>query len=118
MLNAEALEAQKEREVQLIAANQKISAAEELHLSTARDTKERADATFLSQMQAEVRHRAATHPHPHPHPGQVSHRAASKAEADATGAALAETIAGERASEKLDQDAKQAACLGLGLGLG
>ena len=48
----------------------------------------------------------------------MSHRAASKAEADATGAALAETIAGERASEKLDQDAKQAACLGLGLGLG
>ena len=80
--------------MQLIAANQKISAAEELHLSVARDSKERADATFLSQMQAEVRatspyispyisplylpflsqmqaevrHRAATHPNPNPNP--------------------------------------------------
>ena len=89
VLNAEALSALKEREVQLVSANEKISAADELHLSMARDSKASADASFLSQMQAEV-----------------SSRAATKAQTDATGAALAETIAGVRANEKLSDDAK------------
>ena len=94
VLNAEALEALKEREVQLVSANEKITAADELHLSMARDSKASADASFLSQMQAEV-----------------SSRAATKAQMDANGAALAETIAGVRASEKLSDDAKQVAAM-------
>jgi hypothetical protein len=80
--------------VQLVSANEKISAADELHLSVARDSKASADASYLSQMQAEVGSRAAT-----------------KAQLDANGAALAETIAGVRASEKLSDDAKQVAAM-------
>jgi hypothetical protein len=80
--------------VQLVSANEKISAADELHLSVARDSKASADASYLSQMQAEVGSRAAT-----------------KAQLDANGAALAETIAGVRASEKLFDDAKQVAAM-------
>ena len=80
--------------MQLVSANEKISAADELHLSVARDSKASADASYLSQMQAEVGSRAAT-----------------KAQLDANGAALAETIAGVRASEKLSDDAKQVAAM-------
>ena len=80
--------------MQLVSANEKISAADEMHLSMARDSKASADASYLSQMQAEVGSRAAT-----------------KAQLDANGAALAETIAGVRASEKLSDDAKQVAAM-------
>ena len=91
---ADALDALKAREVQLVSANAAITAADDAWAKSRLDNKASADTAFLAKMQAEV-----------------SARAATKAEEDAKGAALNEKSAEMRASEKLVDDQKQVAAM-------